>query len=125
MLRVHTERFANIAFLRFQGQIVNGVETSTLRRAVLDQEGAQTLILDLARVDLIDAGGLGVLLELREWTRSKGVEFRLMNVTRRVKQVLNLARLDSVFEISSTSDGLVEAARRNPVIVVETMACAR
>jgi anti-anti-sigma factor len=59
------------------------------------------MVLDFAEVELIDASGLGTLVELRKWSQSKGVEFRLINVNGLVEQVLEITRLNTVFEISS------------------------
>src|SRR5262249_8521795 len=91
MLRVHITIFGNVAVLCVQGRIVRG-ETEVLRNAVLQQR-ASVVVLDLARADTIDAGGLGVLLELRQYTQSKGIEFRLKNVTKLVRQILEITRL--------------------------------
>ena len=124
MLRVHTQRLGDVATLRFHGRIVNGVETVMLRKAVFAQEGASVVVLDLARVNGVDAGGLGSLLELREWTQSKGIEFRLVNVTKLVKQVLEITRLDAVFEISSEEDTQSNVTRRRARAVEEDVACA-
>ena len=52
----------------------------------------------------IDAGGLGVLLGLREWARSNAIMFKLMNAGNKVEQVLELTRLDRVFESCSVRD---------------------
>jgi anti-anti-sigma factor len=59
------------------------------------------MILDLASVDIIDAGGLGVLLELREWALKNGIEFKLENANELVANVLRITHLDSVFDVSS------------------------
>jgi anti-anti-sigma factor len=112
MLKVDAEELGAIKILHFQGQIVNGEAATTLREAVFAQAGASVVVLELAGVDIIDAGGLGVLLELREWTQSKGIEFRLMNVNKLVQQVFEITRLDSVFHISSKGDARPVAARR-------------
>jgi len=101
MLKVNIEKSGGVTVLHFRGRIVNGVATTTLRQAVFAHASWCAVVLDLAQVDLIDAGGLGALLELRVWAKSKGIEFRLINVTRPVKQVLEITRLDSVFQISS------------------------
>ncbi len=80
-------------------------ETETLRKAVTAEiDDARVVVLDLARVSRIDARGLGVLLELRELTQSKGLELRLMNVTALVQQVLEIAHLNAVFEVTSERD---------------------
>jgi len=105
MLKVHTKKLGNVAVLSVQGKIVRG-ETQVLRNAVLTHTDASTVVLDLARVSAIDAGGLGVMLDLREQTQSKGIEFRIRNVTKLVRQVLEITRLDSVFEMTCESSDL-------------------
>ena len=72
MLKVHIRRLGDVTVLCLQGQIVTG-ETSTLRDAVLSQSEASVVVLDLARVSRIDAGGLGLLLELRGQTIFRAV----------------------------------------------------
>ena len=100
MLRINVKTLGNTAILCLQGRIVRG-DVEGLREAVSSQTDVATLVIDLAGVNTIDAGGLGLLLELRERTHSKGIEFRIKNVTRLVRQVLEITRLNSVFEESS------------------------
>lgn len=100
MLKVHTKHLGTVAVLCLQGQIVTG-ETESLRAAVSALSGISSVILDFARVSTVDAGGLGVMLGLREQAGAKGIRFALMNVTKGVSVVLAVARLDSVFEITS------------------------
>ena len=104
MLNAAVQRLGDTTVLRCHGRIVVGQGYAILRNAVLGQTYARTLILDLARVDRIDAGGLGVLLGLRDWTRSKAIRFKLMNVTKKVLRVFELTRLDYVFEFCSVED---------------------
>lgn len=99
MLRIDTMKLGKVVQLGLEGDIVRG-ETDVLRKIVLGQADACLILLDLARVETIDAGGLGVMLELREDTQSRGIEFRVKNVTRLVRQILEITRLDTVFEIS-------------------------
>jgi len=99
MLKAYTRKFGNAVVICLQGRIVRG-EIEALRKAVLVRDDASAVVLDLARVNTIDAGGLGVMLELRADAESKGIEFRLRNVNRLVKQILTITKLDSVFEIS-------------------------
>ena len=100
MLKIHTRNSENVAVLCLQGRIVNG-ETASLREAVKSQR-VGTLVLDLGRVITIDASGLGLMLELRKQALARGVRFKLTNVTRLVKHVLEVTRLDSVFEIAAS-----------------------
>src|SRR5215470_16636659 len=100
MLKVNITKFGKLSVLCVEGKIVRG-ETDVLKWAVLAEGDASVVVLDLARVTTIDAGGLGVMLELREHTESRGIEFRLRNVTKLVMNILEITCLDSVFELSN------------------------
>ena len=100
MLKVHAKNLGTVAVLCLQGQIVNG-QTEILRNVVQSLPETSAVVLDLARVTTVDAHGLGVLLELRERTHEKGKRFELMNVSQPLSRVLEIARLDSVFQINS------------------------
>ena len=100
MLRVDVKRLGEVAVLCLRGQIVRA-ESKPLRETVNFQTDLAVVVLDLAGVTAIDAGGLGLLLELREQTQSRGIEFRIKNVTKLVKRVLEITRLNSVFETLS------------------------
>jgi anti-anti-sigma factor len=104
MLNATAQKFGDSTVLRCQGRIVLGDAYAILRNAVLRQTHARTLILDLAQVDRIDAGGLGVLLGLREWACSHAIRLQLMNVTNQVEHVLELTKLDRVLEFCSVED---------------------
>ena len=98
MLKVRLQHLGDSAILHLQGGIVIG-HTATLRSAVLSQSGVRVLVLDMTRVNRIDASGLGVLLELREYLQSRAIDLKLMRVPAIIRQVLEITRLDSVFEI--------------------------
>jgi anti-sigma B factor antagonist len=119
MLKVEAEKLGTVTILHFEGRIVSGISTTILRESVLNQAGANALILDFAHVDLIDAGGLGALLELREWTQLTGIEFKLLNVISRVRQVFEITRLDSLFDINS--EDMVLSAATGSSSVVESI----
>jgi len=123
MLKVHSRNLGNVAFLCMQGQIVNG-ETDVLRNAVRSQSDVSTVVLDLARVSTVDARGLGVMLELREQVQAKGIGFKLMNVSKLVGSVLEVTRLDSVFEITSGVEFFPAVSRRQSALVMKWASCA-
>ncbi len=116
MLKVHARNLGNVAFLCMQGQIVNG-NTEALRNAVRLQSEAQsnvsTVVLDLAQVSTVDARGLGVMLELRQQVQAKGIGFKIMNVSKLVARVLEVTRLDSVFEVTSGVEFFPAVSRRH------------
>ena len=104
MLNATAQKLGDSTVVRCQGRIVIGDAYRILRDAVLRKTHNRMLVLDLARVDRIDAGGLGVLLSLREWAYSHAIRFRLMNVMNQVELVLELTKLDRVFEFCSVED---------------------
>jgi anti-anti-sigma factor len=104
MLKITVQKLGDASVLRCKGQIVVADACSILRNAVLSQRHTRMLVLDLASVDRIDAGGLGVLLDVREWARSGASVFKLMNVTKKVEEILELTHLQNVFEFCSVRD---------------------
>jgi anti-sigma B factor antagonist len=123
MLRIHTKNFGSNVVLCVQGRIVVG-ETKALCDAVLSQSGIGTLVLDLARVDLIDAAGFGALLALRAEAGSRGIRIKLANVTQNVNQLLEITRLSSVFEVTSMSEVMTGGSLLNSSLLRKLAACA-
>ena len=104
MLKITVQELGDTSVLRCHGRIVAGEAGSILRSAVLSQGHTGMLVIDLARVERIDAGGLGVLLGLRESAGSRAIMFKLMNATRRVEEILELTHLRRVFEFCSVPE---------------------
>jgi anti-anti-sigma factor len=123
MLKVHTKKLGNVTILCLQGQIVRG-ETAELCNAVNSESGVSTIVLDLSCVSTIDAGSLGVLLELLRQTQSKGIDFRLMNVTKRITRLLEISRLNSVIEVTSGKEFLSAISPVRQVSTIELAPCA-
>ena len=104
MLKITVQKLGDTSVLRCHGRIVAGDDGSTLRNAVLSQRDTTMLVIDLARIERIDAGGLGILLDLRESARSRAIMFKLMNATKRVEEILELTHLQRVFEFCSVRE---------------------
>lgn len=123
MLKVNARNLGNVAVLSLQGQIVNG-DTEILRDALQSRPEVSAIILDLARVTIVDAGGLGVMLELREQAESKGIRFELMNVTKWVSRVLEVTHLDSVFKITAAVEFFPGVPRTGRTSMASLASCA-
>ena len=123
MLKVHTRKLGNVAVVSVQGRIVNG-ETASLRQEVDSQSRVNTVLLDLSRVSTIDASGLGLMLKMREETQSRGMRFKLMNVTNLVSRVLAVTKLDSVFEITPAGEQLPALAHARAPRMMPYARCA-
>jgi anti-sigma B factor antagonist len=55
---------------------------------------------DLTGVDAVDASGLGALVGLEKWARHTGMRVRLLNPSRYLRELLQLTKLDRVFDIA-------------------------
>ena len=135
MLNVQTRNLPGVLFICLQGHLVNG-HTTPLREVVNSelakissparrfQNSVQTIVLDFSRVNTVDAGGLGALLELRAQIQSHGIDFKFMNVNRLIGMVFKITRLDTVFEISSAAELLPATSHSRRVTLAELASCA-
>ena len=104
MLTIDVEKNGEVAVVHCRGRLVRGIEVSSLRNAVVAQRTNRLVILDLSQVDVVDAGGLNALVSLYHWTRNHGVQFKLVNPSRLVREMLTRTRLNRVFDMSSLHD---------------------
>ena len=124
MLKVHVQKVGDVAVLCLRGGIGVG-ETSVLRNAVLSQLGVASVVLDFAKVNRIDAAGLGLLLELREQTQAKRIAFKLMNVTKLIKHVMEITSLTPVFQFTSEGEILSTPAAKRTGKPFRLVACTQ
>jgi len=106
MLTIDVEKTGDVAVVRCGGRIVRGEEVRTLRNAVVSEKESRIVVLDLSDVETLDAGGLTTLLSLHQWARSRGVQLKLVNPSRFVREMLVRTQLDHVFDISTLDHAL-------------------
>jgi len=116
MLNVQRRNLGNVSLLNLDGNVLIG-ETEPLREIMQTLPSTPAVILDLSRVALVDAHGLGVLLQLREQAQAKGIQLQLMNVGNQLRELFRMTRLDSVFQIRTGVEffPLAEMGRRSRV----------
>jgi len=87
--------------LDMRGRIALGDEIEDLRTAVrsLVAKGQKKIILNLAEVDYIDSSGVGELVGCFTTVRNAGGELKLLNLSRKVHDVLQVTKLYTVFDI--------------------------
>ena len=105
MLTVRVERAEDVAVVKCAGRIVRGQEWP-LKTAVLGEERARMVVLDLSDVETLDAGGLTLLVSLHRWTESRHAHLKLVNPRPFVYEMLTRTHLDCVFDISSLNHAL-------------------
>lgn len=105
-LRVDVQRSQDVTILRCAGRIVRGGSVCLLKDTVTSQKNARVVILDLSEVEVLDGGGLGMLVFLRRWTSDNGIQLKLVNPAHFVLEMLERTHLTDVFDISSVGDAL-------------------
>ena len=110
MLSLTIQKLEDVTVIRCVGRMVIPY-AEVLRNAVLRQLRIRTLVLDLADVIAVDAAGLGMLASLRAWARETRTELKLMNVTPKVEELLELTNLKSAFEVCSGREMLALLCR--------------
>ena len=93
MLNVVTEKSGETVVLHCQGRIVRGYETAILCHVL--RHADQRIVLDLSEVEAIDAAGIGALVALQ----AAGIYLQLVNPSTTVLEVLQISRLDSIFDV--------------------------
>ena len=123
MLQVHAKNLETFIVLCVQGQIVTG-ETDVLRSAFKSLPDTRRVVLDLAKVNIVDAHGLGVLLDLRQRAQAKGARLELMNVSQPLRRIFEITRLDSVFDITYGVEFFPSVPRARLALVTALKSCA-
>ncbi len=95
-----------VLILEARGRITLGPETEILRQRIKNaaESGHKNIVLDLAGVDYIDSAGLGTLVSGAASVRRSGGELKLANLTARVRDVMQITRLSTVFEVHENLD---------------------
>ena len=110
-LKITDREVDGVAVLALDGRIVLGEETSSLREKVksLLAGGKKNIVLNLSNVTLIDSSGLGALVTAYSSAKSGGASLRLCNLGARFNELLQITKLYTVFEVSSTEAEAVSA----------------
>ena len=103
MLSLRIQQLGDVTIVHCVGRMAFP-DARGLRVALLEQLRSRTLVLDLVDTVAIDAAGLGVLVSLRAWAKQTNRRLKLMNVTPRVEQLLQLTKLRSSFEFCSAEE---------------------
>jgi anti-sigma B factor antagonist len=100
-MQIHTREVSHVTIVDLNGRITLGDETGKLRDTVRNLIAAdkKKIVLNLAQVDYIDSSGVGELVSSFTAVRNAGGELKLLNLTKKVQDVLNVTKLYTVFDI--------------------------
>jgi anti-sigma B factor antagonist len=109
-MTLKSRRIDDIVILDLSGRITIGEGTLILRKEIqkLLDGGDTKFLLNLADVDYIDSSGLGELVTSFTTVRNKNGQLKLLNLTRRVRDLLQITKLLTVFD---TFDNETEAVK--------------
>ena len=91
----------NVAIIKVTGDITLNKGGDVLLKDKVQsllQQGHKNLLLDLADVSYVDSAGLGELVQAYATTKNRGGSLKLMSVTKRLRDLLVVTKLLTVFE---------------------------
>jgi len=103
MSEIRLQKLDEITIFHCIGRFVYGSEDA-LWAAFSRLHGLRLAVLDLAGVTAMDAAGLGLLVALQKRAKKNGVDFRLLNLTPWIEDLLKLTNLRSVFVVCSVAE---------------------
>ena len=100
-MKVSTRQVDGITILDLSGRITLGEGSVQLRDGVRDllSKGQKHILLNLGNVNYIDSSGIGELVSAYTTVRNQGGELKLLNLTKKVHDLLQITKLYTVFDI--------------------------
>ena len=100
-VRLTNRQVGDVTVIDAVGKITLGEGSSVLRDAIRDLTMASNrkLLLNLGEVTYIDSSGIGELVAGFTSVTNLGGQFKLLNLTKRVKDLLQITKLYTVFEV--------------------------
>ncbi len=100
-LTIASREVDGVTVLDLGGRITLGEGSVQLREAIRDLigKGSKNILLNLGDVNYIDSSGLGELVSAYTTAKNQDATLKLLNLTKKVKDVLQLTKLYTVFDI--------------------------
>ena len=110
-MKVATRQVDGLTILDLSGRITLGEGSVTLRDAVHDvlAKGQKKILLNLGEINYIDSSGIGELVSGFTSVRNAGGELKLLNLTKKVHDLLQITKLYTVFDIKDDEATAVAA----------------
>ncbi|MGA8037449.1 MAG: STAS domain-containing protein [Candidatus Acidiferrales bacterium] len=104
-------QIGDVTIVDFSGKITLGEGSATLRKTIreLTEGGEKKILLSLYDVDYIDSSGIGELVSAYTTVRNAGGELKLLHLTKRVHDILQITRLFTVFDVQTEESAAVRA----------------
>lgn len=111
MLQGTCREIGEIVIVDFSGKITLGEGSSTLRHTIRDliDRGHRKIVLNLFDVDYIDSSGIGELVSGFTTVRNAEGDMKLLHLTKRVHDLLQITRLFTVFDVRSNEEEAIRS----------------
>jgi anti-sigma B factor antagonist len=100
-MKLVTRLIDGVEIVRVTGRIELGEGSAAVRDLgrELIAKGRKQILLNLADVEYIDSSGLGTLVSMFTSVRNEGGQLKLVYLTKKVSDLLQMTKLYTVFEI--------------------------
>ena len=100
-LKTSTRQVDGVTIVDCSGRITLGEGSVVLRDNVKDllTKGQKKILLNLGDVNYIDSSGIGELVSAYTTVKNQGGELKLLNLTKKVHDLLQITKLYTVFEV--------------------------
>jgi len=98
---INSRQVGDVTVLDCAGRITLGEGSSALRDGIRDLvgKGNKKILLNLAEISYIDSSGIGELVSSFTTVSNSGGALKLLNLTKRVQDLLQITKLYTVFEV--------------------------
>ncbi len=112
-MEIHTRTVGDVHVLDISGKIVLGDATRTMRHTISDLlvNGGRKIVLNLTDVNYIDSSGIGELVRTFSTVANEGKELKLLNLTKKVRELLVITKLLTVFQVYENEQVAVASFR--------------
>jgi len=112
-LKTSNRQVDGITIVDCSGRITLGEGSVVLRDSVKDllTKGQKKILLNLGDVNYIDSSGIGELVSAYTTVKNQGGELKLLNLTKKVHDLLQITKLYTVFDVRDDETSAVKAFR--------------
>lgn len=110
-MKASTRQLDGVTIVDLSGRITLGEGSVVLRDSIRDLVGAgsKKILLNLGEVTYIDSSGIGELVSAFTSVRNQGGELKLLNLTKKVHDLLQITKLYTVFDIKDDEAAAIQS----------------
>ena len=110
-MKASTRQVGGVTIVDLSGRITLGEGSVILRDSIRDlvSKGKNKILLNLADVTYIDSSGIGELVSAFTTVRNQSGELKLLKLTKKVHDLLQITKLYTVFDIKDDEATAVQA----------------